>query len=285
MMNFKDVFVSENTLSSFERLISSGTFPHSSMLTGADEEKLKTVANVLAAALVCEEADAPCGRCKNCLKSEKQVHPDIKTVSPRERRKSVNMEECREMIMDSYILPNEAQRKVYIITSAHTLDEKVQNALLKILEEPPQYVYFILLCVNPSAMLGTVMSRVSLFTLGNSEETDEGDGQVMEIALNIVSALKSINEIDLLRATVPLDRDRLLTKSVMECFKGLVNISLRARQGFGFDETGMATRFTGEELMKLNESADRIIAACERNANEKLLITLISASLRRAIGG
>ncbi len=283
MMNFKDIAVPDSTLNAFERHISSGTFPHATLLTGTDEKNLQAVALFLASALVCGEKDAPCGHCTNCLKSEKNVHPDIKTVSPREKRKSVNMEECREMIMDSYVLPNEAERKVYIITSAQTLDEKVQNAMLKILEEPPQYVYFILLCTNPSAMLGTVMSRVSVFTAGNGNDAE--DETARGIALNIVDALMKINEIDLIRATVPLDRDRQLVKKTMESFKGFVNASLRARQGIGEDETDMASRFTVEELMNLNSCADEIIAACDRNANEKLLITLISASFRRAIGG
>ena len=283
MMNFKDIIIPDSTLAAFERHIASGTFPHSSLLVGTDEEKLFSVAREIAAALVCGEQDAPCGNCPNCLKSAKNVHPDIKTVSPKERRKSVNMDECREMIMDSYVLPNEAERKIYIITSAQTLDEKVQNAMLKILEEPPQYVYFILLCTNPSAMLGTVMSRVSVFAVGN--ETENDDEQASSVALDIIDALSSVNEIDLIRATVPLDRDRQLVKKTMESFKGFVNISLRARQGFGEDKTDMSSRFTGEELMKLNSVADEIIAACDRNANEKLLITLISASLRRAIGG
>ena len=285
MMNFKDVPVSENTFSSFERLLKAGSFPHSSILIGTDETKLKTVAGELASALVCRENDPPCGNCSDCVKSRKNVHPDIKTVSPREKRKSVNMEECREMIMDSYILPNEAERKIYIITSAHTLDEKVQNALLKILEEPPQYVYFILLCTNPSAMLGTVMSRVSAFSIGVSEESDEVNEHAMDIALDIASSLQKINEIDLIRATVPLDKDRKLIKQTMECFKNLVNISLHSRQGIGDDKTGMASRFTLDELMKLNSCADEIIEACDRNANGRLLITLLSASLRNAIGG
>ncbi|MCR4563845.1 MAG: hypothetical protein K5755_04345 [Clostridiales bacterium] len=283
MMNLNGLNIPSLALSAFERHIASGTFPHSSLIVGADEEKLLEVARFLSAALVCENDGAPCGQCPNCLKSEKNVHPDIRTVSPREKRKSVNMDECREMIMDSYVLPNEAQRKVYIVTSAQTLDEKVQNAMLKILEEPPQYVYFILLCTNPSAMLSTVMSRVSVFNVGNETETE--DETARGIALNIIDALMKINEIELIRATVPLDRDRQLVKKTMECFKGFVNASLRARQGFGEDSTDMASRFTGEELMNLNSGADEIISACDRNANEKLLITLISALFRRAIGG
>ena len=286
MMNFKDVSLSENTYSAFQRLIGAGMFPHASLLVGADEKMLKAVADELAAALVCDDGDAPCGHCPNCEKSKNGMHPDIKTVSPQKKRKSVNMEECRDMIMDSYILPNEAQRKVYIVTSAHTLDERVQNAMLKILEEPPQYVYFILLCQNPSAMLGTVLSRVSTFSIDESSRQDDKDDlRAKEIALEICSALQAINEIELIRATVPLDGDRALVKKTMAQFKELVNASLRARKGLGEDSTGMASRFTVEELIGLNKCADEIIDACDRNANAKLLITLLSASMRRVIGG
>ena len=134
-------------------------------------------------------------------------------------------------------------------------------------------------------MLGTVMSRVSAFSIGVSEESDAVDEQAMEIALDIASSLQKINEIDLIRATVALDNDRKLIRQTMECFKNLVNVSLHSRQGMGEDKTGMASRFTLEELIKLNACADDIIEACDRNANSKLLITLLSASLRNAIGG
>ena len=279
------VSLPESAAASFDRLIKSGTYPHSSVLTGNDEQKLLDVAFDLAGALVCSGEDAPCGECANCVKSQKHIHPDIKVISPQEKRKSVNMEECREMIMDSFIMPNEAERKVYIITSAHTLDERVQNSLLKTLEEPPQYAYFILLCINSSALLGTVLSRVSVFPVGNSEQDDTADEKVKEITDNIIRALFDINEIELIRASVPLDRDRRLFKSVMEQFRLEVNASLRAKNGLGTDGSGMASRFTAQELYNLDEIAASLISAAERNANERLLITLMSARFKRAIGG
>jgi len=277
--------VPENTFSAIERLIDSDTFPHSVLLTGDDGNKLLELAFFISSALVCEGANKPCSSCPACLKAEKRIHPDIRVVSPQEKRKSVNMEECREMIMDSFVLPNEANRKIYIITAAHLLDEKVQNALLKSLEEPPEYVYYFLLCQNPSAMLGTVMSRVTVFNAGFGEESALSDEEANEIALSIIKALFLINETALLRATVPLDKDRKLCKKVMECFKFYLNAALRAKNGIGKDETGMSSRFTAGELLALNECADAIISGVERNANEKLLITLMSASFRHAIGG
>ena len=285
MMELEKYSLPQSTRTAFERAIENGTFPHASILLGNSEEKLLKIANELASALVCGRENAPCGECADCIKSRKHVHPDIKVVSPQQKRKSVNMEECRDMIMDSFILPNEAERKVYIITSAHTLDERVQNSLLKTLEEPPHYAYFILLCMNSSAMLGTVMSRVSAFTVGEGEEGDAAGEKAQQIAEEIVSALFDINETTLIRATAPLDRDRRLVSKTMERFKEKVNVSVKAKQGIGTDETGMASRFTLKELMNLNSVADEIITAADRNANEKLLITLISAKLRHAIGG
>ena len=284
MISFEPYSIPQNTLDSFRRLFSGNMFPHAVILIGDDAKKLTAVSTELAAALVCGNADAPCGNCPNCLKSSSGMHPDIKVVAPRERRKSVNMEECREMIMDSFVMPNEAQRKVYIIESVHTLDEKVQNALLKTLEEPPQYAYFILNCMNSSAMLGTVMSRVSAFSVGSGEDAD-GEDKAGEIALGIVKALFEIDEIELLKATAELDRDRRLVAEVMEKFISLVGNAIRAKQGVGSDETGMASRFTSDELFSLKKAADSIYDAAERNANERLLITLLSSRFRRAIGG
>jgi DNA polymerase-3 subunit delta' len=284
MISFEPYSIPENTLETFRRLFSGNMFPHASILIGDDAKKLTAVSRELAAALVCSEKDAPCGSCPNCIKSRSNMHPDIRVVAPREKRKSVNMDESREMIMDTFIMPNEAQRKVYIIESAHTLDEKVQNSLLKTLEEPPQYAYFILNCLNSSAMLGTVMSRVSAFSVGSGDESGE-DEKADEIALGIVRALFEIDEIELLKATAELDRDRRLTAGVMERFIALTGEAIRAKQGAGSDSTGMAARFTSEELFALKSAADSIYDAAQRNANEKLLITLLSSRFRRAIGG
>lgn len=286
MIDFKNYDIPENTASSVSRLTLSNTFPHASMLVGGREEQALEIAYDISSALLCSGENPPCGVCKNCVKSERKAHPDVTVISPTNGRKSLTVDEARAMIADSFVLPNEADRKIYIITSAHTLSEQVQNALLKILEEPPAYDYFILLCLNPTAMLGTVRSRVTEFLLGEGEQvSDELFEKAREKSQALVSALLQVNEIELLRITADFEKDRKFTKQTMVCLKTIINDALKAKFGVGEDESGLAHRFTKEELIRLNGAADKIIGATDRNANEKLTITRISAELRRAIGG
>lgn len=286
MMNFNSFSFPQKTLSSIERLIASASFPHSSMLVGGSQNEAKALALETAKALLCSVSSVSCGECSNCLKAEKNIHPDISVISPTEGRKSITMEEIRSMISDSFIIPNEAEKKVYIIMSANTLSEQVQNSLLKILEEPPQYAYFVLLCQNSSAMLGTIMSRVTAFLLGESTSVEgEAVEQAKEKAQEIAQAALEINEISLLRATADFEKNKKLTRQTMLCFKEIVNDAVKSKYGIVTDESGLASRLTMEELKKLNSIADEIVSAVDRNANEKLTMTRISAEIRRAIGG
>ena len=121
----------------------------------------------LARAMVCsapEGAERPCGRCRDCLKSEKGIHPDIITVDrltddKGKPRREIYIDQIRDIVADAVVLPNEAERKVYIIRSADSMNAAAQNALLKVLEEPPRFVSFILVAESAVPLLETVRSR------------------------------------------------------------------------------------------------------------------------------
>ena len=132
----------------------------------APAEEGYAAARTLAQAILCSapHGGAPCGLCDNCRKAEKGVHPDIITVTRRTDEKGaakreIYVEQIRDLIADAAILPNEAERKVYIIRDAGTMNAAAQNALLKILEEPPYFVTFILVADNAGSLLETVRSR------------------------------------------------------------------------------------------------------------------------------
>lgn len=78
---------------------------------------------------------------------------------------SFHVDTVRNIINDAYIQPNEADYKIYILANAHCMNQNAQNALLKILEEPPKYVVFILTTNSKSALLSTVLSRSVCVTL------------------------------------------------------------------------------------------------------------------------
>lgn len=116
-------------------------------------------AKLFAAALACLEREtAPCGNCAACRLSYAGSNPDIIYVNTGDK-KSIGVEKIREMSRDVYIKPFEGDRKVYIIEDGGMLTEEAQNAMLKILEEPPEYAVFIIVTVSAELLLSTVLSR------------------------------------------------------------------------------------------------------------------------------
>ena len=141
-----------------------GALSHAYILSAPAEEGYKA-ARDLAAAMLCTAPNAlPCGICENCRKAAKGIHPDIITVERQtddkgKQRREIYVEQIRAIVADAVVLPNEADKKVYIIRDAGTMNAAAQNALLKILEEPPYFVAFILVTDTPGTLLETVRSR------------------------------------------------------------------------------------------------------------------------------
>ena len=137
---------------------------HAYLLTGPDGEERREAATRLAAELLCAEPDAPCGRCRNCRKVFAGIHPDVVTVErlPGDKgqlRREIVVEQIRQVASDAVVMPNEAERKVYLIPEADRMNTAAQNALLKALEDPPGHACFILCAAAADALLPTVRSR------------------------------------------------------------------------------------------------------------------------------
>lgn len=138
-----------------------GRLGHAFLLLGTDGKALKETAALAAQALLCaaEDGEKPCGRCSHCRKLRKGIHPDLITVERVKEKREIGVEQVRTLRQEAYVLPNEASRKVFFIPEADTMNASAQNALLKVLEEPPPYAAFLLLGKNPGAFLETVRSR------------------------------------------------------------------------------------------------------------------------------
>ncbi len=144
-----------------ENLISSlakGRISHFYLISGPEGAGKRTLARHLAAAVLCSREDRPCGRCSSCRKVLSGAHPDVITVDDAEK-KHVPVQLIRWMREDVFVRPNEAERKVYILPRAQDMRVEAQNALLKVLEEPPKYGVFLLLTDNAETLLPTVRSR------------------------------------------------------------------------------------------------------------------------------
>ena len=155
----------DNLISSLRR----GRASHFYLITGPEGSGKRTLARLLAAALLCADPQKPCGSCTACRKALSGTHPDIIPLEDPEHKK-VAVKLVREMRDDLFIRPNEGEKKIYIC--AQELGTEGQNALLKILEEPPSYGVFLLLSDNPEKLLPTVRSRcVELKLLPLPEQT------------------------------------------------------------------------------------------------------------------
>ncbi len=134
----------------------------------SDPEDGYAAARTLAQSMLCSADGArPCGRCPNCRKAEKGIHPDIITVTRQtddkgKPKREIYVDQIRDIVSDAAVMPNEADTKVYILRDAGTMNAAAQNALLKILEEPPRFVAFILITDSAEALLETVRSRCAV---------------------------------------------------------------------------------------------------------------------------
>lgn len=139
--------------------------PHAILIEGAKGSGKRTLANIIAMYCVCSsEDDMPCGKCPDCIKAEKGIHPDIFTADGNNSGE-LNIEAIRNIRTSAYIKPNEAKQKVYIMLNCDKMLSPAQNAFLKVLEEPPENVVFIMTAQSSASLLQTVRSRSRIYSL------------------------------------------------------------------------------------------------------------------------
>ena len=155
-MGFDALLGNERLKQNLVKSLHSGRISHFYLISGPQGSGKKTLAQLLGQAILCQGRDKPCGTCPACHKVLHHNHPDFITVTDPEH-KNVAVKIVRDIREDVFIRPNEADFKVYLFPQ--DLGIEAQNALLKILEEPPSYGVFLLLTDNPEKILPTVRSR------------------------------------------------------------------------------------------------------------------------------
>ncbi len=155
-MGFETLLGNQRLKDNLIRSLEKGHISHFYLISGASGSGKRTLARLLASAILCQGRDKPCGVCGVCRRVMEGNHPDVITVDDPEH-KNVAVKIVRRFREDVFIRPNESDHKIYIFPQELGLEG--QNALLKILEEPPKYGVFLLLTDNPEKLLPTVRSR------------------------------------------------------------------------------------------------------------------------------
>lgn len=176
---------------------------HAYLISSSARADAVRAAKMLAGAAVCLAGhDVPCGVCRGCRKAASGSHPDIiPVVRQTDRngnlRRELTVDQIRELAADAQVLPNEAERKVYIIEEAELMNLNAQNAALKLLEEPPATVIFVLCAVNSNQLLETVRSRCLTLSVAGGEEAADEDSR--KLADGFLTAVRSGDRIRLYR--------------------------------------------------------------------------------------
>ena len=126
----------------------------------------KTLAREFARALQCQgDGEKPCGMCQSCRQAEGHNQPDIIEVT-HDKPNTIGVDDIREQVVaDVQVRPYSSPYKVYIISDAEKMNQQAQNALLKTIEEPPEYVVILLLTTNSAAFLPTILSRCVMLNM------------------------------------------------------------------------------------------------------------------------
>lgn len=203
-MNFPGFSGNEALKERLSSALTSGGLSHAYIIYGENEKERRSLSEALAASMVCSSTDGnkPCSLCRDCKKAFRAIHPDIKTVLREKDKRYYGVDIIREMVRDASVLPNEAEKKVYIIPDGDFLTPHCQNAALKILEDPPAFSAFIILAENPGSFLETFRSRcIELFLGADTTEVKTG-----ELASDILKAFKCAEPISLASAAIRLEK-------------------------------------------------------------------------------
>ena len=282
----------ENLITSLRR----GRGSHFYLISGPEGSGKHTLARYLTAAMMCRDSRKPCLQCPACRKVLEDVHPDVITVTDAEH-KNVAVKIVREIRDDMFIRPNEGEKKVYLLPQS--LGVEGQNALLKILEEPPSYGVFLLLTDTPEKLLPTVRSRCvelkllplkedvlrkalqqkfpkadaasiqaaiirSGGYLGQAQAQLQGEGQVPPQTEHLVQAFCNRDHLLLAQTLVPMEkwkRDQLIP--VLEQWVALFEGALACRSGMAALSPLSAQLASNRSAMDLNNAIGLLQKAIE----------------------
>lgn len=293
-----------------------GRLSHCYLIAGPEGSGKRTLARLVAAAAQCEAGAPPCGVCLPCRKVLAGVHPDVSVVDDPDH-KQLPAERVRAARAGVFIRPNEGRRKILIFPRAQDMNAAGQNALLKLLEEPPAYAMFLLLADTAEKLLPTIRSRCAALRLAPLPDgllraelarrfpdappdrlgaALSGSGGFLGRAVALLEAeplpqtpqfAKAYGEGDTLEllslfcSMEKLNRDRLLP--VVQEFRRLIVEALLYRQGATAASPAamaVAVRRTPQALLAAAGALEEAAADCRANVNTATICAALFARLR-----
>ena len=160
MPNISDIIGQHTVKDKLIEAIISKKVAHAYIFAGEEGMGRQMLAKAWAKILLCEVGDTDaCGQCHSCIQIEADTNPDMIVVS-HDKKSSISIEDVRRQIEENIsIKPFAGRYKIYIVPDAQLMTQEAQNALLKTIEEPPEYAIIILITTSRFALLETIRSR------------------------------------------------------------------------------------------------------------------------------
>ncbi len=317
-MQFNEFVANDKLIEEITEAVKTNTLPHAMILDGAKGTGKKTLAKIIAQSFVCTSDNRPCGKCPACIKAMHSSHPDIFTADGNNTGE-LTVDAVRNIRDDAYIMPNEAPTKVYLLLNCDKMLAPAQNAFLKVLEEPPANVAFIMTVTSANMLLQTVRSRSRLYTLypaspeaaaeyvsvfypktdygdilhaaqlcdGNIGKTldmlEDGGEEAKKLADDIFAAVIRGNEYTVLTLTIKITASRAFAVSVLDFLTENAAECVKASVGAKTHSTIAADaskRMTKNRIFRLAENIERAKQVLETNVNLNFFSTWLSSVLR-----
>ena len=251
-------------LQQLQLLAKNHTLPHAIIIECKNFASIKDYLKEFLEIAMCTAKDKkPCKKCPDCIKIESDSHPDIKFIEPEKDSKSIKIESIRSIREDAYIISNEGGYKFYIITNGELLTVQAQNAFIKILEEPPKNVVFIICTEYLSALISTIRSRCQTFKCLEDENLND---DVENLAKDFVEAILDDDKIKMLSLGAKIPNDRIF-------FKRLINIVIKLLIKNGDKD------FLKESLVERLDILKSLLEMSEKNVNFNLLVCTLCAKM------
>ncbi len=172
MATFQDIIGQDQLKEHLMNAIQNDKVGHAYIINGDRYCGKEFVAGVFSMALQCEaDGVEPCQVCHSCKQALSMNQPDIIRVT-HEKPGSMGVDDIRsQLTSDIQIKPYSSKRKVYIISEGEKMTQQAQNALLKTLEEPPEYAVILILTTNVNALLPTIISRAVVLNMKPVEDS------------------------------------------------------------------------------------------------------------------
>ncbi len=252
-MAFSDIVGQELIREQLQGAIREKKVAHAYILCGENRSGKEFIAKTFAQALLCENpaADAKgkpeaCGECHSCRQAATANHPDIIYVK-HEKPNTIGVEDVRDGIIQTVqIRPYSSQYKIYIVEESEKMTPQAQNALLRTIEEPPEYVVFLLLTSSTEALLPTIQSRCVKLMMKPVQDEDMRNYLIRQLhvpesraEICIAFARGNVGRAKALASSEDFDKIRTsalsLLKNIREMDTSEVMDALKQIREYGFD--------------------------------------------------